>query len=356
MSTYPLQYGLPQPSPTSPAFPAPAPPAEINYSARHYNPNYIAPDFNNSSGGLTRTLSARKPAPRQLEYRASESDSYDSEASYYSEEEERRRYEEDDRRRRRSSRQEMPPPQRRPSIKERQPAPVVRKSTRYDDDYVSSSDYVDSDRTQRAVVDRRTNSSYSSRSRRPSLATTNSSGRTKATTVSNNSYDYPRYVVVEDSQHGRRREYLSAEAQNELIRRYKSQRMQERDLEDEIEAYQQRVGGPSNNLTADNVRQASRTQAGAGSRVSRKSSTHSSTKSQTEGIKIQSGDTVLHVYGGAKVEMRSGEDGESFVIVNPNVQRSKDSAYSSRSSGSRQGRSRGVSNVRPTRIREEAAY
>lgn len=362
MSTYPPASPI-VPSPTNATYPT-APGLSRTYSAREVNPATItygiskpAPQYPLRNMSARHTTTAARGALPDPESSETESESDVQSETDYEAERERER----ERRARARDSKMMPPPSRRPSIKERktttavplrmqrEPLPRAPRSDT-DVDYPSSSDYVDSDRTARAVVDRpRTNSSYSSRSRRQSVSTTASSGRTKATTVSSGSGS-GKYII--EDRHGRRKEYLSREQYDELIRRAEQQKREERELEERAEAYQRQVRGRQPpELTAENIRKASQRRQSAShvSGHSRKSG-HSSKNSKNDGIRIQSGDTVLHVYGEARVEMRPGEDGAPAFIIGSTS--SRDSAYhtGSKSSGSR------VSRRKDTITEEDGGY
>ena len=255
--------------------------------------------------------------------------------------------------------------QRRPSIKKQYvTAPVIptirtsreilHRNPRSDHlDYVSSSDNMDSDRTTRAMVDRpRTTTTYtdSSRSsRRPSLSTTASSGRTRATTLSSATSGMASLVL--ESKTGRRISYLSKRDQDKYAREQdEAQRRR-----DAIEAYQDSIrGGKVDELTAEKLR---------GVQSAKSSRSSSRPYNPGEGVRIESGGAVIHVYGGQKVEMMTGREGgaASFVIGS---QGGREGTYlggsSSKSSGSRVGRSAGggseVGGVgREGTIREEFA-
>ncbi|KAK4502582.1 hypothetical protein PRZ48_006008 [Zasmidium cellare] len=389
--TYPPQSPVPQ-SPTSPTATYPGFPGYTGtFSARQMNPSVPGLEtFKPSAPGLSRTVSARRPSDRPVpgkfpdpESTESESDSSSS-GSEYSESEE-----EDHHRRRRESYRDprtdgrrmaiVQQSSRRPSVskkyytetsvptksrRESRPQEPLRRAPRSDTglDYPSSSDINDSDRTQRAVVDRshrRSTLSSAHSSRRPSVSTTASSGRTKATSLSSMT-DYSRVII--ESPSGRRTAYLSKEEQASLIRRLQQQKLddkleEQRIREEKIAAYQRDIGGESYDLTAERVKAQNRKSGShSHSHVSRgKSSTHSGSKtSRSDGIKIKSGDTVLHVYGDAKIEMRPSEDGGAPQLVIASTS-GRDSGYqgssNSKSSGSRMGRSR-VSR-RDKAIREE---
>lgn len=244
---------------------------------------------------------------------------------------------------------------------------MYQRDPRFDQyvEYVSS-DNTGSDRTVRAVVDRPRTSYHSSRdsSRRQSMSSHASSGRTKATSVSGATSDMARLVL--EGRNGRNITYLSKRDQAALTERYFRQQAEDQQRrEDDIEAYQNQVRGPRTpELTAENIRkQQNRTSGSHVSGHSRKSS-QSSRPHNGDGIKIESGGTVLHVYGDSKIEMRPGEDGgpaQFVVFSNSAGGNSKDSAYhsSSKSSSSRIGRSRGGSDIGSRRrdtIREEEGY
>lgn len=125
-----------------------------------------------------------------------------------------------------------------------------------------------------------------------------------------------------------------------------------RRLQESVDAYQRGMQGNLDpyELTAENIRKKEDGRRRSGSYVSNSKSQRSSTSQGGGGggIKIQSGDTVLHVYGDAKVEMRAGENGEpaSFVI-----------AGGGDGGGSRSSRSgKGKSDVRQRVIREENSF
>lgn len=277
---------------------------------------------------------------------SSESEYERRELAHRRHEKERRRS--DRERQYREDRRLMPPPQR-PSLRSAHTTPDVsrrhsreplRRNPRSDTDldYPSSSDYVDSDRTTRPVVDRRlthTSVHSSHSSRRPSVSTASSSDRTKATTVSSGSAS-GRYIV-EDA-HGRRRVYPSLEEAELMARRLSLQQRTE-----DAEAYQTHMsGGKQPELTAANIKRSQQSKPSS-SRVSgssKKSGTSSRMTKSDSGFQIRSGDTVLHVMGDATVEMRQTEDGEQRLIIGGGGRESRYYGGSSKSSGSRIGRSR----------------
>ncbi|KAK4540122.1 hypothetical protein LTR36_009787 [Oleoguttula mirabilis] len=354
MTAYPVQSPVAN-SPTSPQYGA-MPTVQqkyAHYSARQANPNVSGLTYDlskvsmTSQPTLTRTMSARQTSGSYMPGTFPEQEAVESESDS---EESEPDYSEDERQRARNHKRDsklMPPPSRRPSIHTRSTAPVnvpsrssrqsIQRAPRSDTyvDYPSSSEQFDSDRTARAAVGRtRTESSFSSRSRRPSISTTASSGRTKATTVSEGSGT--RKVMIEDKDGRRRTAYLSQDQQDDLARRYERERREDEERREVIEAYQQKVRGPlPTELTADNIRKAAKRT--SGSHVSRDSRKTSSSKaSRSDGILIQAGDTVLHVHGEANIEMHPGEDGGPAVFKIGNSRSGRDSAYyGSSKSGSR---------------------
>lgn len=356
------------PSPTSPNYGA-APTFARTYMPLPADPVAThGPVKAPAQSGVNQPMSARQHVPGALSGRYQEPESPESESesesesdtsSTDSEEEERARKHErerqrDHRRRAQKDKERMPPPLR-PSLNQRKtttsvpPRPAERTYRRTRS--VTNYDPVESDRVTRPHESRtRTDSSYSGRSRRQSVSTTTSSGRTPATTISDGS----QRVIVED-RYGRRVAYLPKEVQDDLVRRYEQQKLEEKDLNDRIEAYQNTVrGGEPEKLTAASLEKMKQTERRtSGSQVSghsRKSS-RSSKISKTDGIRIETGGTVLYVHGSANVEMHPGEDGgpARLIINNSN---GMDSAYGgSKSSSSRQGRSRGGSDL--ARVREE---
>ncbi|KAI6889407.1 hypothetical protein KC318_g13508 [Hortaea werneckii] len=373
----PLNYlsGTP-PAQTHPPYmnhpPGAGPPHEISQlgsrSQQQGTPDYSPRHVSHETSGLTRDFAklttAPQAGPMQMysarhsltsqmpgtfpgeESAVSDSaSSWDGSQSEDSEEEEK--YEHEQRRKRDSKVLPPPPPAavtRRPSMRSRNTAPVAlpgrhlrQKShhmPRSDTgvEYPSSSEQFDSDRAR--VGRTRTGSSYSGRSRRESVSTAASSGRTKATSVSAGSG--LQKVILEDKYGRRRTAYISPEQQSYLAHAYERSRREEQERQDTIERYQQDVSGARKDLTVDNVSSLRRTSGSHMSQGSHKSS--SSRASRSDGIKIQSGETVLHVYGEASVEMVPQEHGGPAVIkIGSGMSSTRDSGYhgSSRGSGSR---------------------
>ena len=372
-------------SPTSPNF-ATAPPLQRTYSTRTGHPaatGYEGSKSQQQPPPLNRTTSARQPSNRASAMPgaypdvASESSETDSDSESSSSEISSGEYERDRRARARDSRlmSSSSSSQRRPSLKRqyastpvvptRSSREVLHRSLQSENvlEYISSSDAMDSDRTAGAVVDRpRTAYTGSSRSsRRPSVSTTASSGRTKATTVSSATSGLANLVL--EGKSGRHISYLSKREQDKRYRQYQQQQLEEeRRRQEMIEAYQDHVSGPRGpDLTAENIRmQQLRSNGSYFSGHSRAGSRSASKAPSSGGIRIESGGTVIHVYGDSKVQMQPGEDGApaQFVIGSAS---GKDSAYhgsSSKSSNSRAGRSRGGSDIdsrRKDSIQEEVA-
>ncbi|CAK4030331.1 Hypothetical predicted protein [Lecanosticta acicola] len=378
---YPPASPVVPPSPTSPnmttypGFPGYA----GGMSARAMAPNVAGLEMPKAvqPPGIARTMSARRTNERrdsrllELEPPAADSESVTSDSSEYESEPERHR------RRRSSARDSRPREQmtvvrhpKRPSVSQKyytessvpttsqmrrepsRPREPLRRAPRSDNyyEYPSSPGVNDSDPTQRAMIPRRGTTSSSHSSRRPSVSTTASSGRTKNTSLTSNtdySSDYSKVIL--EGPNGRRTAYLSKDQQAALSRRARQQQMDDRYAEaqrlqeERVSAYQRAMsGGELHELTAENIKKSQyRKSASHVSGRSQKSSGSGSQASKADGIKIQLGDTVLHVYGDAKVEMRPGEDGRPahFFIASSS---GRDSAYtaSSKSSGSRMGRSR----------------
>lgn len=355
-----------QASPTSPKFSASAR-LQRAYSARMMTPvsatATAAP--NQFPSGLSRTPSNRQPSARAYnmpgafpgaDVSSSDSDSSSEDSSSDISEEE---YERERRARARDSRLMSSSSQRRPSMSKYRTEPVVptqgrlaremlTRNPRSDHvlDYVSSSDNMDSDRTTRAMVDRpRATYTDSTRSsRRPSLSTTASSGRTRATTMSSATSGMASMVL--ESKSGRQISYLSKREQA----KYACEREEEeqRRLEN-IEAYQDAMrGGKLPELTAEKLKMQQMHSSGHSYAHSRKSSRSSSRAyNPNEGLRIESGGTTIHVYGDQKVEMIPSRDGgaASLVIGSRSGRESTYLGDSSKSSGSRQGRSHAGSDV-----------
>lgn len=276
-------------------------------------------------------------------------ESSESSASEYSEEDERYQ-----RSRQRDSRLMSSSSDRRPSLKKqhatspvlstRSVRDVLRRNPKTDTalDYISSSDNVDSDRTARAVVHDRprhayTNSSRSSR--RPSVSTTASSGRTKATTVSSGSG--LANVIVE--RNGRHVTYLSQRDREAL--EYARQQHDDRKLQDDVRAYQDSMRGAmlAPELTVDNMMEHERRGSGSRSHYSghsRRASRSSSRK--PEGTRIEIGGNVIHldsgsihVDSGSTMHVRHDQDGASTLVIDSVSGKQKRYSTGSQASGNR---------------------
>ena len=164
--------------------------------------------------------------------------------------------------------------------------------------------------------------------------------------------------LVLESKNGRQISYMSKRDQAKYAQRQEEAQRQR----DVAEAYQDSIrGGKVAELTAEKLRMQQMHSSAGGYSHSRKSSRSSSRAYiPGEGVRIESNGTVIHVCAGQKVEMVTGQDGgaASFVIGG---KLGRDSTYlggSSKSSGSRVGRSQGGSDVgarREETIREEYA-
>ena len=274
IGTYPGSFPVVT-SPPSPSFPQPAT-VPSNYNTRVHQPgtepstrpNPTTPSFY-AKRRTPRTSPMASPRPdRNSAAISTASDSSDFE---YSSEEDRRHH-------RRSARDSRPTSfsynrNSRPQLhRHAATSPTLRHhSTSQRDslqhqrdrhrqaalDDLQSSDNMDSDRTQRAQVHERPRPSTrishhrgesSGSSRRPSLSTTASSGRTRATTLSDGSAQGAAYVTVQRKGH-RDVTYLSHVEQAAL------KKSQEREAY--VKAYQDsKQGPPAPDLTAETIRQA----------------------------------------------------------------------------------------------------
>lgn len=368
--------------PASPVLPSPTSPTYPGYpSQTSYPGSYSARQVNTAIPGLgppklvplqgaRHHVSARRIEDRRYhdhpDQYSSESESL-SEIDYSSEEDRRLQRRHSHRRHPSEKAVAVIPHPSRPSVKkyyteqhtlptrsrrETRPQQPLQRAGRSDGDVYYSSDVGDSDRTARAVVARQSHTTSSS-SRRPSIATTSSSGRTKATTMSSSNTDYSSHGrVIVEGKHGRRSMYLPKEQLHELRLQQKLRDEEEERLRlrESVDAYQKGMQGnvDTYELTAENMRKKDDGRRRSASYISNSRSHRSSASQGAGGIKIQSGDTVLHVFGDAKVEMRAGENGEpaSFVI-----------AGGGDVGGSRSSRSgRGRSDVRPRAIKEENSF
>lgn len=373
------------PSPTSPTYPLGYPTQTSHpISARQVNPALpvLGPPKIAPLPDTRPHVSARRVEDKryhdQLEPYSSESD-FTLETDYSSSENDRRPRRRASHRRRPSEKavtviphpsrpaakkyyteQQTLPTRSRRDTRPQQPLP---RSGRSDGD-VYYSDVGDSDRTARAVVDRPSYPSTSS-TRRPSIATTSSSGRTKATMSSSNTdYSSHNRILVE-GKHNRRSMYLPKDQRADLRQQQKIRDEEEaaRRLKENVDAYQRGMNGnlDPHELTAENMRRKDGGNRPRSASYISNTRSHRSSASQgggVGGIKIQSGGTVLHVYGDAKVEMRAGENGEpaSFVIGagSGGVGLEGGGVGGGGSRSSRSGR--GKSDVRQKIIREENSF
>jgi hypothetical protein len=167
--------------------------------------------------------------------------------------------------------------------------------------------------------------------------------------------------LVLEGKTGRQISYLSKRDQAALHRKYaREQEEEEQKRLDAIEAYQNAMrGGKLPELTAEKLKMAQMHSSGGGNYAHSRKSSRSSSRAYNpnEGVRIESGGTTIHVYGDQKVEMIPGRDGgaASLVIESRDGKESTYLGGSSKSSGSRVGRSQGSSDVgRREREREEA--
>ncbi|KAM0718596.1 hypothetical protein Q7P37_005666 [Cladosporium fusiforme] len=284
--------------------------------------------------------------------------------------EERRRH---DRNRRRDNERErayreledrraMPPPTlapaRRPSLKSARTTPLEGRHSReimdgrhsreaprrapYSENDMSSSDYIDSDRTTRPVIDKRLTYSPPSsnrHSRQSSVSNGSSASRHKSSSLSHSTRPPPQQYIVED-EHGRKYHYPTREqAEGKALRL----------REEAAEAYQARRGGNSHPaLSAENVKR-SQTQTlerrpsshvSGSSKKSAASSSKMSNRADST-IQIQRGETVFNIPINTTLEVRQTDEGETWFIgsSSPPREKSYHGGGSSKSSGSRMGRS-----------------
>lgn len=272
----------------------------------------------------------------------------------------RRREQERDRTRRAlEDRKIMPPPpprerererERRPTLTHTRTTPVdsrhrSREPPRrapYSDPDISSSDYVDSDRTTRPVVSKRLTYSNSRELRRPAITHHESSGREKSSSISHSSQPVRQYVVEDAS--GRKLYYDTREEAE-----YRASRLNQQRVEDEAEAYIAKKRGipqPAT-LTTDNIKRSQTQQerkppashASGSSKKSTVSSRTSATRTSTADstIQIKRGDAVYTIPADRTVNIITKE-GETMTIGPGSPPREK--SYHGSSSGSRTGRSR----------------
>lgn len=100
-------------------------------------------------------------------------------------------------------------------------------------------------------------------------------------------------------------------------------------------------GIDSYELTAENLKQQRRKSTSHVSGRSQKSGGSGSKASQRpDGVKIHAGGTVVHVYGDTALQVRTGDDGETHLVVGSQMGKESEYHQGSKSSGSRAGRSR----------------
>lgn len=280
------------------------------FSARQTSRMNIAPDtFGRKPPRMTRTVSARRPSIHRASHReaahtgSTESESESTEDDAESECEDRtcrprRRSHHDARLKERSivaSQSQRAAVNSRGESHSQEP---LRRSPRSDTslEHRASADMNESDQTAGAVAgrnDRRSTMSATSR-RRQSVSTTDSSGRTKITSLSS-ATDHSQTVV--ETQSGRHTTYLSKHGQANLSRsrqKLNDQLEQQRMREEKVIALQRELSsGEPFEFTADNIKP----------RKHRMNSTLVTSRvNPSDGVLIKSGDTTIHVDGDLNVE------------------------------------------------------
>jgi hypothetical protein len=251
----------------------------------------------------------------------------------------------------------MPPPprerERRPTLTHARTTPVEDSRHRsrelprrapHSDPDMSSSDYVDSDRTTRPVVGKRLTYSNSRELRRPAITHHESSGRERSSSLLHSSQVTSQYVV-EDA-NGRKLYYdTREEAESKALRLNHEQRV------DAAEAYMAtKRGNPQPaTLTTDNIKRSQThhqakkpsSHASGSSKKSTVSSRTSATRtSMTDStIQIKRGDAVYTIPADRVVEIITKE-GETMTIGPGSGSPPRDKTYHGGSSSSRTGRSR----------------
>jgi hypothetical protein len=251
----------------------------------------------------------------------------------------------------------MPPPprerERRPTLTHARTTPVEDSRHRsrelprrapHSDPDMSSSDYVDSDRTTRPVVGKRLTYSNSRELRRPAITHHESSGRERSSSLLHSSQVTSQYVV-EDA-NGRKLYYdTREEAESKALRLNHEQRV------DAAEAYMAtKRGNPQPaTLTTDNIKRSQThhqakkpsSHASGSSKKSTVSSRTSATRtSMTDStIQIKRGDAVYTIPADRVVEIITKE-GETMTIGPGSGSPPREKTYHGGSSSSRTGRSR----------------
>ncbi|KAI5361830.1 hypothetical protein Slin15195_G054810 [Septoria linicola] len=247
-------------------------------------------------------------------------------------------------------------PTRRPSHRGSSTRPDLAYRTLSDphDNYHSSSENYNSDR---AVVERRSigrpDPSLAKHARRSSIA---SSYDTPPTSLSSDT----RYEAIIEDRNGRHKVYLTRDEVASLAEQRERQAQQDREEEqrvkrERIEEYQktQSAGYERQNLTADNIKQASRKSMSHVSGRSQKSGASGSKVSRSGGLRIESNGTVLYLEDGIReIALGADDEGGTRVVINSGTGR-ENSYHGSKSSSSRVGRSR---TSRHEVIREEDQY
>jgi hypothetical protein len=302
-----------------------------------------------------REPSRRREQSRRREHSRHREHSRQREQSRRRESSRRREYERERTRRALEDSKAMPPPprerERRPTLTHARTTPVedsrhrsreIPRRAPHSDPDMSSSDYVDSDRTTRPVVGKRLTYSNSRELRRPPITHHESGGRERSSSLLHSSQVTSQYVV-EDA-NGRKLYYdTREEAESKALRLNHEQRV------DAAEAYMAtKRGNPQPaTLTTDNIKRAQThhqakkpsSHASGSSKKSTVSSRTSATRtSMTDStIQIKRGDAVYTIPADRVVEIITKE-GETMTIGPGSPPREK--SYHGGSSSSRTGRSR----------------
>lgn len=227
----------------------------------------------------------------------------------------------------------------------------------YSEPDMSSSEYVDSDRTPRPSASKRLTYSNSREMRKPSISHHEPSGRDRSSSHSYSPAPAPQYVVEDANGH---KQYYNT--REEAM--YKASRLNQQQRLDDAEAYQatKRGASHSSSVTMDDVKRATKHQPERkppSSHVSgsSKKSTSSSRMSMSEStIQIRRGDAVYTIPADRTVEITTKE-GETMLIGPGSPPREK--SYYGSSASTRTGRSRNGSDFggrRRDTITEEDGY
>lgn len=210
-----------------------------------------------------------------------------------------------------------------------------------------SNEYDEPARSSRPTIDKRLTYDSSREPRRPAITHHSSSGRSSSRSFSHAPRETQQYVV-EDA-NGQKRYYNSLE-----LAQAKAHRLKEQQHIDDAEAYQSDRRGNAHvpTLTAESIKrtqtqqQQERRPASHVSGSSRKSATSSRHSISESTIQIKRGDTTFTIPANATLEVRKTEGGETFFFGSSSPPR--ETSYhggSSKSSGSRHGRSKHGSDI-----------